>query len=890
MDLLQLLAQLREHNIQLHLGGENNDQLKVKAPKGAMTPQFRDMIRANKAELIALIQTATQATGTSQTKVEITPRPSGAERQPSIGQQRIWEHYNIDRESPLYNIPYIFEIEGGLDQELLRLSLEQTIHFHPIMRSYYPVRAGEPTVNVFDPEPVEIRYSELESSDPATIKRHISESSYAPFDLELHPLYRFYLFQTAPQHYTFLAVIHHIIFDGWSADLFWGEVKKRYAALLNKTPFVPPTTEVDYFDYAVWHRNWMESDAKEQELAFWKKELSGEIEPTHIPGRKPAEELTHASVNMGGLASFDLSSELSERVKQGAKAMSVTPFILFKTLYALTLNRYTNQKDLLICTPLAGRVNSATEKMIGYFNNIIVLRAGIDATETCKALLTRARKSILNAFNYQTLPFQELYSLPNLRRVPLARAFFALEDALSYEVFALQGTQVNRLALEEYSADFDWSLFINEKENRFYGQLWYKQETYSAAVVEQFVANFLTVVEAVLANPDQLVATLPTFIDPLAGNQPAAHDDLIGAPELTPYVAPRNEIEEKLAAIWEALFDHSPIGIHDNFFEIGGHSTMAVQLFSKIFKTFELNLSLATLITDPTIEALGKTIAAQKGLNGDPAQENENQPAWSPLVAIQKGDGIAPFFCIHGAGGNVLNFYGLAKLLGPNQTFYGLQAQGVDGILMPLETVEEMVDLYLDVLRSVQPSGPYRLGGYSFGGLLAYEMARQLTAAGEVVDKLIMLDTFRPELESRKLTFRDRLSWMKDRGAVNFLADKSSEYLAIYDRLRKREIDGEKNVFVSHEDRETFLYHTIAGVVKKFKPQPYGGDIHMLRGKVIWQIHDHLPDDYNWGELVPKVHIRWVDGDHLTILDEENIAQVATAVHEILNPVDEKVR
>lgn len=889
MDLLQLLAQLREQNIQLHLGGTGNDQLKVKAPKGAMTPQFREMILENKEELIKLIQAANQATGPSQTKVKITPRPNRADRQLSIGQQRIWEHYNIDRKSPLYNIPYIFEIEGQLDQELLRLSLEQTIHSHPVMRSYYPVQAGEPTVKVFDPQPVEINYTKIGSSDPAVLKQKISESSYVPFDLEIHPLYRFYLYQTAPQCYTFLAVIHHIIFDGWSADLFWEEVKKRYAALLNKTEYVPPTTEVDYFDYAVWHRSWMESDAKEKELAFWKKELSGEIEPTHIPGRKPAEELTHALVNMGGLASFEFSPELSEKIKQGAKAMSITPFILFKTLYALTLNRYTNQPDLLICTPLAGRVNAATEKMIGYFNNIIVLRADIDEAETCKALLTRARKSILNAFNYQTLPFQELYSLPNLRRVPLARAFFALEDALSYEVFALQGTKVNRLALEEYSADFDWSLFINDKENRFYGQLWYKQETYSRAVVEQFVSNFQTVVEAVLENPDQLVQTLPTFIDPLASNWPAANDDIIGQPELTPYVPPRNETEAKLVEIWEALFDHSPIGVHENFFEIGGHSTMAVQLFSKIFKTFDLNLSLATLITDPTIEALGKTIAAQHDLNDDPAQENETGSTWSPLVTIQQGDGTAPFFCIHGAGGNVLNFYGLAKLMGPNQTFYGLQAQGVDGILMPLESVEEMVDLYLDAVRSVQPSGPYRLGGYSFGGLLAYEMARQLTAAGEVVDKLIMLDTFRPELESRKLTFRDHLSGMKDMGAINFLTDKSSEYLAIYDRLRKREKNGEKNVFVSHEDRETFLYHTIAGVVKKFKPQPYTEDIHMLRGKVIWQIHDHLPDDYNWGELVPKVHIRWVDGDHLTILDEENMPQVATIIHEILNPIDEKV-
>jgi thioesterase domain-containing protein/acyl carrier protein len=193
---------------------------------------------------------------------------------------------------------------------------------------------------------------------------------------------------------------------------------------------------------------------------------------------------------------------------------------------------------------------------------------------------------------------------------------------------------------------------------------------------------------------------------------------------------PRTPVEHELVRIWEQILGIKITSVREGFFDLGGHSLLAVQMFTEIEKVFNAKLPLATLYQAPAIEDIARI------LNKEIAS-----PGWSPLVPIQPSGSRPPFFCFHGAGGNVLIYRKLAQSLGSDQPFYGLQAQGLDGQSPPLKTIEEMAALYVKEIRGVQPRGPYFLGGYCLGGTIAYEAAQQLYAAGEEVALLALFDT-----------------------------------------------------------------------------------------------------------------------------------------------------
>ena len=187
---------------------------------------------------------------------------------------------------------------------------------------------------------------------------------------------------------------------------------------------------------------------------------------------------------------------------------------------------------------------------------------------------------------------------------------------------------------------------------------------------------------------------------------------------------------EQLTRIWQEILGVDSISPDQNYFDLGGDSSLAVQMFARIEKSFKIKLPLATLYEAPTIEELAKILRGETAASG-----------WSPLVAIQVAGSRPPFFCMHGAGGTVLMYRDLARHLGDDQPFYGLQSQGLDGSSAPLTTVEEMAALYTNEIRRVQPHGPYFLGGYCMGGTVAFAVAQQLAAEGEYVALLALFDT-----------------------------------------------------------------------------------------------------------------------------------------------------
>lgn len=385
------------------------------------------------------------------------------------------------------------------------------------------------------------------------------------------------------------------------------------------------------------------------------------------------------------------------------------------------------------------------------------------------------------------------------------------------------------------------------------------------------------------------------------------------------YVGPRDDVEKALCTFWEDLLGIDKIGIDQDFFDAGGHSLIAVRLFTKIRKKFGVELSLASLFTAPTIMECADLIRDELNLpapseNGSdaadavesasPATNGSNGTKSKPkregheaLVPIRKGDGEPAFYCVHGAGGNVLNFWDISRHLGDTQPFYGLQMRGVDGKYPPPQSVEEMATEYVEAILRHQPEGPFCLGGYSGGGVVAYEMARQMKEAGHEIALLVFFDTFCPNLPSKpgrarseKLT--GHLQGLKD-GKLSYLKGFAVDrYRFERNRMRKRMIGlyhkmGRK---LPIEMREIILVEAYHRAQDKYKLGPYEGNVTLFTAAVRGHAFSHVNDDLGWADVDGvELDIVMIPGDHDTLVLEPNVNVLADELQKRLSAVRERL-
>jgi amino acid adenylation domain-containing protein len=356
----------------------------------------------------------------------------------------------------------------------------------------------------------------------------------------------------------------------------------------------------------------------------------------------------------------------------------------------------------------------------------------------------------------------------------------------------------------------------------------------------------------------------------------------------SPYVAPRTPTEETLAGIWKEVLKVEQVGVHDNFFDLGGHSLSAVRLIAEVEKQLGIRLPLSTLFVD------GATIGEQSKLvqRGRVAAHR-----WTPIVPLQPGGSRPPFFLVHGIGGEVLSFSALVRRLGPDQGFFGLQADTGIGPAF-FSNVKDVASRYLDAVCSKVTSGPYRIGGYCSGGVIAYEMAQQLRAAGRDVALLVMLDTAAPDghgsgpltLRAAPQLVRNIMYWPVD---DDFLASGPRAQLArlggklrlwrsrAWALLRREQetvdIRDRFGLYLYPESsREVLEAH--ARMLAEYRPRPYAGTVTLLRSRTTGFTYVCAAPDLGWRALAADVDVRVVRGAHDTILREPWVAELAAAL------------
>jgi amino acid adenylation domain-containing protein len=349
------------------------------------------------------------------------------------------------------------------------------------------------------------------------------------------------------------------------------------------------------------------------------------------------------------------------------------------------------------------------------------------------------------------------------------------------------------------------------------------------------------------------------------------------------FVPPRDELELQLIQIWERILGIQPIGISDNFFDLGGHSLIALQLFAQIEQTWQKRLSWSILFESATVAEIADII-----------RHEVDSTTRSPLVLLKSGQNQSPLFCVHAIGGTLFNYYDLVRRLGEKRPIYGLQAQGIDGTQQPLDRVEDIASYFISTIQTIQPHGPYFLVGHSFGGIVAFEMARQIAERGERVDFLGIVDIRSPHLAKDTMSLKkwlkfhaSKLQELRFREQLEYCLDKIFYRISIG---TKGETEGYKEVMARKlASFEMFAPELLTVLdanlqaMKSYLPRVYSG-----RATLFWCEYqslyiDRYPD-LGWGQLATGgVETVAIPGEHLSLMAEPHVRVLAEKLQSCLD-------
>jgi len=554
------------------------------------------------------------------------------------------------------------------------------------------------------------------------------------------------------------------------------------------------------------------------------------------------------------------------------------------------LHCYTNQDDLFVCTPTANRNRAETKGLIGYFVNLLVLRTDLSGNPSFRELLSRMRKVISGAYAHQDLPVVRLVDCLNLVHTPLSQVMFVLQNVPT-QPLKLSGLTVTSLEIDNGMADFDLFLSMQEEAENLTGVLKYNTDLFDDATITLMLKQFQLLLSSIVSNPDQPLSSLPLLPETEwhrkmersalpAFDQPRFEN----SGSLSEYVAPRDTFELQLTQIWSEVLGVQPLGVRDNFFDLGGRSLLAVRLFAQIKKIFGFDLPLATLFQAPTVEQQANLL-----------QQSERSAPWELLVKIQSGDSKPPLFIIHGGYSSVLMFYKLAGYLGSKQPVYGLQPQGLDEKQIPQTRIEDMAADYIREIRTVQPQGPYFLGGFSMGGKVAFEMAQRLHAQGQEVAMLALFDTLgtgwlqplpvhvrasRHLANLLRLELKEKLTYLKQKLTRRFDSDNSQPL------PNKKAVDVDcgkpsDDSAVSPEAKHISALKAAHDQANKdYVPKVYPGRAILFRVREPfagdWSQWCEVDPKLGWGKLVAGgLEIQEVPGNHMNMFDEPYVQVLA---------------
>jgi non-ribosomal peptide synthetase component F len=432
----------------------------------------------------------------------------------SYAQERIWFLDQVGLVGAAYNISLGLRLSGELVVEALERSFAELMCRHESLRTRIGVHGGVPHQLIEPPRPFELHRADFRhvadsEEREQQLREYMRSWQLRQFDLSEGPLFRVALVRLGVSQHALLFATHHVAFDGWSTGVLLYELSTLYAAYVQGQSSPLPQLTVQYADYAIWQRTFLQEEVLQEQLRYWKDRLLGAPPQLELPADRPRPAVESFK---GAELKFQLPAKLSEGLKELGRREGVTPFVVYLAVYQILLSRWAGQQDVVVGSPIAGRGSAEVEGLIGVFVNTLVLRTHVSGDVTFRQLLEQVKEVTLAAYAHQDLPFEvlvkELRPERSLTRQPIFQVMLALQNYPDVRL-EVPGLTWNWIDAEVLTTHVDLTLYLAQDSTTLSGVFVYATDLFDFRTIERIARHFQTLLEGVVADPDCSIGRLP---------------------------------------------------------------------------------------------------------------------------------------------------------------------------------------------------------------------------------------------------------------------------------------------------------------------------------------------------------------------------------------------
>ncbi|MFQ5631477.1 MAG: condensation domain-containing protein, partial [bacterium] len=429
----------------------------------------------------------------------------------SFSQERLWFLEELQPDSPAFLIPLAIRMDGRLDKPALERSLQEIQRRHETLRTVFKKVDGRPVQTIIDAPETALRHIDLgdlpEAEKEAEALRLADEEAQRPFDLAKGPYFRSTLLRLREQSHVLLITFHHAVADGWSMDIFVREFARLYEGFCNGTLVTLPALPIQYGDFALWQRQWLQGETLVKQLFYWKEQLDSAPPLLELPTDHPRPA---AQSYRGAYETLKIPPAVTGQLKTLSRECEATLFMALLVAFKTLLFRYSGIEKIVVGTPTAGRTRTEIEGLIGFFVNNLVLCSDVRGDTTFRELLERVREVTLGAFAHQDIPFEklveELQPARDMSYSPLFQVMFILQTPS--QKLALPELALSALPVHSETAKYDLTLTMVDTAEGLEGGFEYNTDLFDASTIQRMVQHFQTLLEGIVADPDQRIADL----------------------------------------------------------------------------------------------------------------------------------------------------------------------------------------------------------------------------------------------------------------------------------------------------------------------------------------------------------------------------------------------
>lgn len=463
------------------------------------------------AEDRALIDAILRKEGVAPPKADrILPRGNHGPAPLSFAQQRLWFFDQFEPGNVIYNLITKVLFEGDLNIQALEKGFNEIVKRHEALRTVFDFKEGQPVQIVKLDQPISINLIDLthlpEKEQEDRTEDIFQAEAKRPFDLKNGPLLRTTLLQLRKDKHLLLLAVHHIVSDAWSVGVLVHELGELYAALATGRMASLPALPIQYADFSVWQRQWLQGAVLEQQLEYWRKQLDASALVLELPADRPRPALQTYS---GSSIAFSIPQDLTEPLKALTRSEKATLFMTLLAAFKVLLHRYTGQDDITVGTPIANRQRQEIEHLIGFFTNTLALRTYLSGNPGFRELLQRVRETALDAYAHQDLPFEhlveQLHPQRTLSHSPLVQVMLVLRNTPETEL-KLPNVKVTPLNSDFSTAKFDLTVYLDDQREEIAGSIEYNTDLFNPDRIHRMAAHFCTLLRSVVADPDRAIS------------------------------------------------------------------------------------------------------------------------------------------------------------------------------------------------------------------------------------------------------------------------------------------------------------------------------------------------------------------------------------------------